>query len=131
MYTTYIALLDTAKKTSEYGVFFPDFPGCVSAGKTMDDALEKAREGLLFHIEGMQEDGEVLPKPSSLEKIVNDPQYKGSIPSAVKIIVPTGKMKRLNISMDASLINEIDKAAKLAGRNRSEFLADAARGALS
>ncbi len=131
MHMTYIALLHQAKKKSEYGVMFPDFPGCFFAGKNMDIALEKAREGLLFHIEGMQEDGEVLPKPTSLEKVMKNIDEKGVIPAAIKIIVPRGKLKRLNITMDVGLINEIDQAAKLAGRNRSEFLADAAREALS
>lgn len=131
MHATYIALLHKAKPTSDYGVFFADFPGCVFSGKTMDKALEKAREGLIFHIEGLQEDGETLPKATSLEKIMANPENKGAIPAAVKIILPTGHMRRLNISMDESLLNEIDQAAKLAGRNRSEFLADAARDMLA
>ena len=131
MHTTYIALLDRAKINSDYGVFFPDFPGCVFAGKTMDKALEKAREGLLFHIEGMQADGEALPRPTSLDEIMHDPKNKSATPAAIKVIIPTGHIKRINISMDVGLINEIDLAAKLAGRNRSEFLSDAARDMLT
>ena len=127
MHATYIALLDRVNKKSPYGVFFPDFPGCVSSGKTMDEALENAREGLIFHIESMREDGEAMPKPTSLEKIMKNPDHHSAIPAAIKIIVPTGQLRRLNISMDTSLINELDLAAKMAGRNRSEFLADAVR----
>jgi predicted RNase H-like HicB family nuclease len=131
MHTTYIALLDRVNKRAPYGVCFPDFPGCISSGKTMDEALENARKGLIFHIESMREDGEAMPKPSSLEKIMRDPDNKSAIPAAIKIIVPTGQLRRLNISMDTSLINELDVAAKIAGRNRSEFLADAVRYLLS
>ena len=130
MYATYIALLDRISSKSNYGVFFPDFPGCAFSGKTMDKALEKAREGLLFHIEGMQEDGETIPTPSSLDSIMADSSYKKTIPVGVKVIIPTGHIKRVNISMDAGLINEIDQVAKLVGRNRSEFLSDAARNML-
>jgi predicted RNase H-like HicB family nuclease len=129
---TYVALLHKAKKKgANYGVMFPDFPGCVFAGKTMDQALDNAREGLIFHIEGMQEIGEAIPKPTALEKIMARSENKVAIPALVKIILPTGQMKRLNISIDTGLLAEIDCAAKATGRNRSEFLADAARELLS
>lgn len=131
MYVTYIALLDKASRNSSYGVCFPDFPGCVFAGQTMDKALENARRGIIFHIEGLQEDGSPLPTPSSLDKIMKKPENKRAVPAAVKIIVPSGKLKRVNISLDADLLNAIDHAAQLAGRNRSEFLADLARNMLS
>jgi predicted RNase H-like HicB family nuclease len=127
-HTTYVALLHkTKKKNAHYGVIFPDFPGCVFAGKTMDEALENARRGLIFHIEGMQKSGEQIPKPTSLEKIIKDPENRIAIPALVKIILPTGRIKRLNISMDAGLLTEIDQAAKIIGKNRSEFLTDAAK----
>lgn len=129
---TYVALLHKVKKKGAgYGVIFPDFQGCVFAGKTMDQALDNAREGLIFHIEGMQDAGESVPKPTPLEKIMTKPENKIAIPALVKIILPTGQIKRLNISIDTGLLAEIDYAAKTTGRNRSEFLADAARGVLS
>ena len=60
-HTTYIALLHKAKKkNAPYGVIFPDFPGCVFSGKTMEKALENARKGLIFHIEGMQKSKEPI-----------------------------------------------------------------------
>jgi predicted RNase H-like HicB family nuclease len=131
-YITYVALLHKAKKkTASYGIIFPDFPGCVFAGKTMDQALKNAREGLIFHIEGIQSAGEPVPKPTSLEEIRKNPKNRIAIPALVKIIIPTGQIKRLNISMDTGLLVEIDQAAKTTGRNRSEFLADAARAVLS
>lgn len=131
MYATYIALLDKVSSRSGYGVCFPDFPGCVFAGKTMDMALESARKGVIFHIEGMQEDGDPLPSPTPLETIMQNPENKQAIPAAIKIIIPTGRTKRINICMDVDLINAIDHAARSAGRNRSEFLSDLARSMLT
>lgn len=49
---------------SDYGVSFPDFPGCVTAGRTLAEALMMARHALRLHINGMLDDGEKLPKPS-------------------------------------------------------------------
>ena len=96
-------------------------------GKTIDLALENARNGIIFHIEGLLDEGETLPEATTLELIEKMPEYKMAIPALVRIVMPTGRLKRLNISMDAGLITEIDRAAKASGKNRSEFLADAAR----
>lgn len=77
----YVALLDRAdKKGADYGVIFPDFPGCVFGGATLTAAIENAREGILFHIEGLLDAGEILPEPTSLEKIRSNPDYKEAIP---------------------------------------------------
>ena len=46
---------------SDFGVSFPDFPGCITAGKNIDEAKDMAQEALTLHIQGMLEDGEQLP----------------------------------------------------------------------
>ena len=128
MSSIYVALIHKAKKKgADYGVIFPDFPGCVFGGNTLNIALDNAREGLIFHIEGLLDAGEKLPTPTTLEKIKENSAYKKATPSLIRIIIPTGHLKRLNISMDAGLIAEIDHAARKLGKNRSEFLADAAK----
>src|SRR5690349_3085612 len=128
MFLTYIALIHKVeKKSAPYGVMFPDFPGCVFAGRTLDKAAENAREGLIFHMEGMLAAGESLPEPTSLEQIMSDPENKTAIPCLIHVIPPTGHLKRVNISIDAGLLVEVDHAAKILGKNRSEFLAEAAR----
>lgn len=55
--TAYIALL-RKDPGSDYGVDFPDFPGCVTAGKTLEDARRMAAEALALQVEGMLEDRE-------------------------------------------------------------------------
>lgn len=130
MLVTYVALLHKAnKKSASYGVIFPDFSGCVSSGKTIDEALKNAREGIVFHMEGMLENGEPLPSPTPLEKILSNPEYKDKDATAclIHIVPPTGKLQRVNISIDAALLAEIDHAAQMLGKNRSEFLAESAR----
>ena len=128
MFMTYVALVHKAKKKSaDYGVMFPDFPGCVFGGKTLDEALENAREGIIFHIEGMLDAGSELPEPTLLEKIEKELETKDVIPTLIRVIMPTGHLKRLNISLDAGLLAEIDHAAKMLGKNRSQFLSEAAR----
>lgn len=57
---------------SDFGVSFPDFPGAVTAGQDLDDARAMAEEALAFHIEGLVEDSEAIPEPSSLEDVTAD-----------------------------------------------------------
>jgi len=46
-----------------YGGFAPDIPGCCSTGKTLKKMREMMREALEFHLEGMAEDGDLMPQP--------------------------------------------------------------------
>ena len=57
---------------SDYGVSFPDFPGLITAGTDLDDARAMAEEALALHIEGLAEDGEAIPEPSTLEAVMAD-----------------------------------------------------------
>ena len=59
---------------SSYGISFPDFPGCVSAGDTVDDAIRLGSEALAFHVEGLSDDGEPIQPPRSVDSIKADPE---------------------------------------------------------
>jgi predicted RNase H-like HicB family nuclease len=56
-----------------YGVFFPDLPGCTSAGDTVTEAAVNAEEALAGHLLGSEEHGEALAEPSDLDAIPRDP----------------------------------------------------------
>jgi predicted RNase H-like HicB family nuclease len=58
----YIALL-RKEPSSDFGVDFPDFPGCITAGQTLEDAVRMAAEALALHVEGMRQDREPIPEP--------------------------------------------------------------------
>ena len=66
---------------SDFGVSFPDFPGVVTAGTSLEDARLMAEEALALHIEGQIDDGEAIPEPSSLEDImsISRPEYDVAI----------------------------------------------------
>ena len=76
--TSYVALLWKDKK-SDHGVMFPDFPGCVTAGRTLDEAKDLAVQALAFHIEGMLEDGEAIPQPSTLDQVMEDAENRDGV----------------------------------------------------
>jgi predicted RNase H-like HicB family nuclease len=112
-----------------YSVFFPDLPGCVSAGDTVEEAALNAREALDLHVRGMIEDGGALPTPSSPDRIPSDPEVREVARMLVPVDLP-GRAIRLNISLEESLVDAIDRAAAARGTSRSGFLAAAAQRAL-
>ena len=113
-----------------FGISFPDFPGCVSGGKSLAEAIEKGQAALAFHVEGMLADGEDLRAIRSRDGMKSDPEFraaaKGAIVAAVPLDLP-GKAVRVNVSLDERLLERIDRAAQSAQLSRSGFLARAAR----
>ena len=119
--TSYIGLI--RKDTdSDFGVDFPDFPGCISAGTTLDEARRMAQEALELHVGGMIEDGEALPVGSSLETIMADPENADAVAFVVTVPDAADRTVRVNITLPERLLRRIDERAK----NRSAFLARAA-----
>jgi predicted RNase H-like HicB family nuclease/uncharacterized protein (DUF433 family) len=70
---------------SDFGVDFPDFPGCISAGATLDEARHMAQEALELHIGGVLEDDEALPVPSSLEAVMAEPENADAVAFLVSV----------------------------------------------
>jgi predicted RNase H-like HicB family nuclease len=112
---------------SDYGVSFPDFPGCITAGVTLDEARAFAQEALALHIEGMIEDGEAIPEPSSLEAVMTDSDNREAVAVLVPVSIQAAKAVRVNITLPEDALRAIDRYAEAHGLTRSGFLADAAR----
>jgi len=126
----YIALIHK-DANSDYGVSFPDLPGVISAGSTLDEARTMAAEALAFHLEGLAEDGEAVPEPSTLEEIMAIAENRDGV--AVLIEAPAAEVKsvRVNVTLPADVLGEIDKYAEREGFTRSGFLAQAAKKAMA
>ena len=126
----YIAIVHKESK-SDFGVSFPDFSGCITAGKNIDEAKDMAQEALSLHIQGMLEDGDQLPVPSSLEDIMSDPDFANAIAYLV-VSVPDAKPRtvRVNVTVPEMTLKQIDAAAKKRGMSRSSFLVHAAQNAI-
>lgn len=53
------------KGTTSYGAYVPDLSGCVAAGDTREELVKPIQEAIECHIEGLKENGQVVPPPSS------------------------------------------------------------------
>ncbi|MDE0242672.1 MAG: type II toxin-antitoxin system HicB family antitoxin [bacterium] len=87
-----------------YGISFPDFPGCVSVGDSVDAAVRLGCEALAFHVEGLRNDGERIPPPRSIDAIKADPELADWREGADLVLIPLlldrGSSRRVNISLD-------------------------------
>lgn len=119
---SYIALL-RKDPGSDYGVEFPDFPGCITAGRTADEARRMAAEALALHVQGMMEDATPVPEPSPLDAVMAEPANRDAIGFLVDVASGGERSLRVNVTLPADVLNAIDRVS----RNRSRFLAEAAR----
>jgi predicted RNase H-like HicB family nuclease len=117
----YVALIHKDPK-SDFGVSFPDFPGCVTAGSTVQEAMEMAREALAGHIEAMIDEGQTIPAPSNVDAIMKRREHRDGVAAMVPAPDSDNRAVRLNVTLPANLVRAIDERTP----NRSRFLAQAA-----
>ena len=123
--TSYIALL-RKEKNSDFGVEFPDLPGCISAGSTLEEARMMAEEALAAHIAFLHEDGDAVPAPSPLDSVSKRAEMKGAVAFMVELKEPSDKAIRINITVPERVLQLIDAAVAPMGGNRSAFMVSAA-----
>ena len=71
--THYAAIVEDARADKAVGIWFPDLPGCFSAGDDIDDALRNAHEALALYAEAEAQEGRALPKPRTISALKSDP----------------------------------------------------------
>ena len=73
MKDTYIfpAVFDYAE--DGISIEFPDLPGCLPCADNVDEAVKNAKEALMLHLYGMEEDNEEIPEPTPINKIHLEP----------------------------------------------------------
>ena len=85
-----------------------------------------AAEALALHVQGMVEDGEVVPEPSNLDALENDPDMKGAVAVLVGVEPAPEKTVRINITARKSQLEAIDRLAGKAGMTRSAYIVQSA-----
>lgn len=127
---SYIALIRAAEEGG-YWVDFPDFPGCITQGDTLDEARAMAEDALAGHVEVMLEEGEALPAPTPLKDINQLPDARNA--AAVVVAAPDAPARtvRVSITLPEDDLKAIDAYAKSRGHSRSAFLVRSARQAMA
>ena len=109
---------------SSYGVTVPDLPGCFSAGDTLDEAFEMAREAIFGHIETLLMDGQSVTEQRPLQDHQANPDFGGGIWGLVDVDMSklSSETVRVNITMPARVLAIVDAAATREGESRSGLL---------
>jgi predicted RNase H-like HicB family nuclease len=118
--TSYIALV-RKDPNSDYGVEFPDFPGCVTAAEDLEEVPRLAEEALRFHLEGLLEDEEALPAPRRLEEVMADPENREALALLVNLPDAPGRV-RIDLTLPEDTVRKLDDQARSRGLSRSAFL---------
>jgi predicted RNase H-like HicB family nuclease len=127
----YVAVVESSRKR-RYGAWFPDLPGCIAVGRSIEELSRNAADAIRLWAEDAIAAGEDLPAPKSLDALnalqdVRESLSRGATFLCIPLLVETGRPAKANISLDAGLLQSIDEAAKARGLTRSAFLASAAR----
>lgn len=110
---------------SDYGVSFPDLPGCVTAGATLAEARIFAEEALALHLAGLIEDAEVVPVPSSWDEVMGD--AGDALAMAVPLREVAGTLVKVSVDMPKNVLDRVDARAARRGLDRSGCLVEAAQ----
>lgn len=75
----YVAIVEDTGPEKAVGIWFPDLPGCFSAGDDVDAALQNAEEALLLYAETLNKEGRTLPPPRTVSALKKDPAVADDI----------------------------------------------------
>ena len=121
----YPIAIEPGDKRHAFGVVVPDLPGCFSAGDTLDEAINNAKEAIELWLETVIDDGGAVPEPGSVAEHQANSEFTGWVWAVVSVDLAelSDKAERVNITLPARVLRRIDQAAKAAGESRSGFIA--------
>ena len=121
----YPIAIETGDDSHAFGVVVPDLPGCFSAGDTLDEAIDNAKEAIELWLETVIDDGEAVPEPTSITEHQANPEFSGWVWAVVSVDLAelSDKAERVNITLPSRVLRRIDAYAKAAGESRSGFIA--------
>lgn len=85
--THYVAIIEE-EEGKAVGVWFPDLPGCFSAGDTLDEAMHNAREALALYADVLREDGRTMPAARTLTALKTDPEAAADLNTYMVALIP-------------------------------------------
>lgn len=121
----YPIAIEPGNDVHAFGVVVPDLPGCYSAGDSLDEAVDNAKEAIELWLETVIDDGGAIPEPRTITAHQADPEFSGWIWAVVAVDLAqlSDKAERINVTLPARVLRRIDTAAKAAGESRSGFIA--------
>ncbi len=122
----YPVLIEEGTEATAFGVVFPDLPGCFSAGDTLDEALEAAKEAAAAWIDAALDAGQAVPEPSSLDDVRHLPDHKDWTVGVVELnpALFDDSIERVNITLPKRVLRRLDDLAASRHQSRGALIAD-------
>ena len=115
--------------TAGYTVTFPDLPGCITEGDTLEEAFAMAKEALELHVYGMEADHDSIPDPSRLTPATVPPQATVAVVEAWMPVIRS-KMANKSVKKNLTVPKWLADAADRADINYSQVLQEALKSRL-
>ncbi|WP_395714442.1 type II toxin-antitoxin system HicB family antitoxin [Reyranella sp.] len=121
----YPILIEEGTDSTAFGVVVPDLPGCFSAGDTLDEAVEAAKEAAAAWIDAALDRGVSVPAPSSLQAARKLRGYKGWAVGLIELedTYFDDTAERVNITLPRRVLQRLDDMARATGQSRSGLIA--------
>lgn len=122
----YPILIEEGSDTTAFGVVVPDLPGCFSAGDSLDEALDAAREAAAAWIDAALDAGMPVPSPTKLEDARRLSGYEGWTVGVVDLdqALFDDSIERVNITLPKRILRRLDDLAAARHQSRGAFIAD-------
>lgn len=119
-------LIEEDTSSTAFGVVVPDLPGCFSAGDTLDEALDGAKEAAAAWIDAALDAGMPVPAPTTLEDARRLPGYEGWTVGVVDLdqALFDDSIERVNITLPKRILRRLDDLAAARHQSRGAFIAD-------
>lgn len=122
----YPVLIEPGTEAAAFGVVVPDLPGCFSAGDTLDEALDNAKEAIALWIDTALDKGWTVPSPSSAAAVRALPGHEGWMLAVVEVddAALSDTIERVNITLPRRVLGRLDALAAESGRSRGAVVAE-------
>jgi predicted RNase H-like HicB family nuclease len=124
----YPIAIERGSTTEAHSIYVPDVEGCFSAADSYQEVFDNAIEAIELHLEGLVDDGEAVPLPSTIDAYIDNEKYQGMTWALVPVDVNRylGKTEKINITLPSRLVHMIDEKVnsnKARYKSRSAYLA--------
>lgn len=122
----YPILIEEGSDTASFGVVVPDLPGCFSAGDTLDEAMDAAKEAVAAWVDAALDAGTAVPPPSRLDEVRRRPGYEGWTVGVLDLdpALFDDSIERVNITLPRRVLRRLDDLAAAKQQSRGAFIAD-------
>jgi predicted RNase H-like HicB family nuclease len=122
----YPIVIESGSADTAFGVVVPDLLGCFSAGDTLDEAIDAAKEAAAAWVDAAIDQGIPIPPPSDLDAIRRRPEYADWTVGILELddVLADDTIERVNITLPRRVLRRLDDLARAKGQSRGAFISN-------